>query len=331
MRSPPTNLEPDAIAAVLSARWGMRCPHLRYVPLGFGSHHWVADSDDGARWFVTVDDLSAGQPEISEEIAFEHLTAAFQTATALRDVVNLPFVIAPIADRTGAVSVRLAKGFSLAVFPFLNVTPVESGEFQGTADRDEAMRLIGQVHKATSAIPVDALRRDTLVVPNRAGLLDAFESLDETWNAGPYAEPARQLLRAHAGALRQRLHHFAELSTSVMAETSDWVISHGEPHAGNIVRTRSGNLVVADWDTVAYAPRERDLSMLVNEQHPDWSAYHAETGVTSLSEKAMRAYRQVWDLTEIAIYVAWCRKPHTRTEEMAIAWAELQGYVAASG
>ena len=39
-------------------------------------------------------------------------------------------------------------------------------------------------------------------------------------------------------------------------------MTHGEPHAGNVMRTDEGRLLV-DWDTVALAPPERDLWMLV--------------------------------------------------------------------
>ena len=43
------------------------------------------------------------------------------------------------------------------------------------------------------------------------------------------------------------------------------VITHGEPHPGNLIRTGNG-LAMVDWDTVALAPRERDLWMLADDE-----------------------------------------------------------------
>jgi spectinomycin phosphotransferase len=327
MKTPPQNLKEDAISAALSAHWNVESAALTYMPLGFGSHHWIAETTDGDKWFVTIDDLLAAHLGENEEASFEVLASAFQTAAALRDTAKLSFVIGPTADSSGRWLHRLDERYSMAVFPFVDVEPSEFGEFQHGSDKNEAMRLIGEIHNATAQVCVDLLRKETLVVPSRTELLQALGSLDLTWNAGPYSEPARLLLRDHATALRQQLGQFDRLAAGVMADKSNWVVSHGEPHAGNIIRTRSGNMVVVDWDTVAYAPLERDLWMLLDEANSDWSVYGDMTNVTSLSDRALAAYRLHWNLSEIAIYVSWCRSPHDRTQEMEIAWAGLQQYV----
>lgn len=173
----------------------------------------------------------------------------------------------------------------------------------------------------------DPLRKETFLIAKRTELLQALSALNVPWNAGPYSEPARRLLRDHATTLRQRLGQFDRLAAQVMADRSGWIVTHGEPHAGNIIRTRSGSMVVVDWAAVAYAPPERDLWMLLDEANPDWSTYKATTNVTSLSDRALTAYRLYWNLSDIAVFVSWCRCPHDRTEEMEMAWAELQAFV----
>ncbi len=327
MKTPPEDLESETILAALSARWDIGAESLTYAPLGFGSHHWIAAAP-GGKWFVTVDDLRADHLAATGEQAFHLLTSAFQTAATLREEAMLPFVVGPTPDRNGAVAVRLTERFSMAVFPFLDVAPTEFGEFRDPVDRDEAMRLVGQVHNATTRVPVGSLRRDTLAVPNREELMDALAATDVPWAGGPYSEPARQLLRDNAKCVMVKLRAFDESVSQVLGDPSTWVVTHGEPHAGNIIRTRSGEFVIVDWDSVALAPRERDLWMLVSASSADWTAYRDATGVQSLSELTMAAYRTHWDLSEIAIYTAWCRRTHERTEEMAIAWESLREYLA---
>ncbi len=327
MKTPPLDLQPRSIALALSERWGIAGASLTYVPLGFGSHHWIAETPNGGKWFVTVDDLRADHLADNEEASLELLTTAFQTAAHLRDTAGLSFVIGPTPNRNDGVVVRLTEHFSVAVFQFLDVAPTEYGEFRDPHDRNEAMRLVGQVHNATDQIATGNLRRNTLVIPGRAGLVDAMASLDSPWKAGPYAEPARRLLRESADSVFRKLQAFDSLVSQVMRASSSWVVTHGEPHAGNIIRTGSGQLVIVDWDSVALAPRERDLWMLVNESKPDWTDYRETTATASLSQPTMDAYGKHWDMSEIAIYVAWCRRPHERTEEMVIAWESLQQYV----
>lgn len=327
MKTSPADLKVQSIVDALVDRWNMCHTSLRYAPLGFGSHHWIAEEPDGQKWFVTVDDLRADHFRASGDQSLEILTTAVQTAAALRDVANLSFVIGPIADGSGKVVYRLDHHYAMSVFPFLDVEPTGFGTFQDTRDRNGALSLIGRLHNATRRISVDGLRQDTLTVPSRADLEMALQNLDGAWSGGPYSEPARLLLREHAQALQKSLRHFDDVSSSVKRDTTGWVITHGEPHAANVIRPRSGELVVVDWDTVAYAPRERDLWMLVDESQPDWSPYRDETGVASLSGIAMNAYRLHWSLSEIAIYVSWCLKPHERTQEMSIAWAGLQEYL----
>lgn len=327
LRTPPPDLDLESVAGVLSEHWNIDAPSLNYVPLGFGSHHWIAEGEDGNKWFVTVDVLRDHHSGEDERTVFEILTTAFRTAESLQNMAGLKWVIGPTATRAGEPIVRLTNQFSLAVFPHLDVEPTEFGEFRNMADRNEALRLVGQLHNATTTVPVDSLRQDTLAIPNRTRLQDALKTLDATWTAGPFSDPVRLLLREHAAAVMDKLHRSDELAGPVTGDTSAWVITHGEPHAGNVIRTRSGELVIVDWDTVAYAPRERDLWMLVSESNPDWSSYRDATGVTSLSQRALDVYQLQWDLSEIAIYVSWCRKPHERTEELEIAWESLQQYL----
>lgn len=64
--------------------------------------------------------------------------------------------------------------------------------------------------------------------------------------------------------------------------------------------------------------------MLLPEVGPaDWSAYTDVIGTQSVSSGAIKAYRMWWDLSEIAIFVDWFRRPHEATADTAIAWTGL--------
>ena len=95
------------------------------------------------------------------------------------------------------------------------------------------------------------------------------------------------------------------------------VLTHGEPHAANTINTDSG-LVLIDWDTALIAPRERDLWSLALEDPAILHHYASKAGVTTLPD-LLELYRLRWDLTEVSVYVAQFRGPHSDTADTRVA------------
>ena len=81
----------------------------------------------------------------------------------------------------------------------------------------------------------------------------------EAGNGGPYGEPGRDLLARYERPLRQAFARFGGLLDRVRVAGGPSVITHGEPHPGNLPRTRAG-LCLVDWDTTALARPERYCS-----------------------------------------------------------------------
>ncbi len=56
------------------------------------------------------------------------------------------------------------------------------------------------------------------------------------------------------------------------------VITHGEPHAANVMGS-PGGLVLVDWDTVLLAPPERDLWGIADDESPCLTSTRGTAGV----------------------------------------------------
>ncbi|WP_412538318.1 phosphotransferase [Longispora sp. K20-0274] len=319
MRDRPEGVTEAALVAALADGWGVRTRATEYVPLGAGSYHWSVTTDDDRALFVTVDDLGG-----SPETGFARLGRAFDTALALRRDAGLAFVVAPVPTRTGSTLWRLDSRYSLAVFPLLDG---RSGRFGAhrPEDRAEIVGLLAALHAATPVVAAGAPPVD-LNLPGRAGLHDALEHLDEEWTGGPYSEPARQLLAGRAGHVARLLADLDRLVDRVRATVTDWVVTHGEPHPGNVVRTAAGPLLV-DWDTVRLAPPERDLWLLAADADDVLAGYTRATG-RPVDPSALALYRLWWDLADIAGYVAELRGPHRGTEDTAASWKYLSNHLA---
>lgn len=322
MYAPPRDLDEAALAALVGRAWSVQVDRLEYLAVGFGSHHWDLRTVDGRHLFLTVDLLDASDPDAHAD----RLRAALTTAVLLAEG-PLPRAVAPLRTTGGEVLAR-APSYAVSLFPFLEdaheVTPEEVAT--GPA-RGERLDLLCRLHDATEVVR-GTVRPDDLAVQGRAGLEEALARLGERWGPGPCAEGARELLRTRAGDLRAALAAYDARAARVRRGAGGWVVTHGEPHVGNLLRVRGG-LVLVDWDTVRLAPAARDLWM-VDTGHGEVEEYRARTG-RPVPGAELDLYRVHWDLSEIALYATDLSRPHVADANTAIAWRELRRLLTEGG
>ena len=135
--------------------------------------------------------------------------------------------------------------------------------------------MLGRLHAASGTLPRSLPGREDFALPGREELEEAFAQLETPWDQGPFAEPARELLRARVGGLRDRLRAYDALAGRVSEEPGTCVVTHGEPHSANVIRDAGGGLVLVDWDTTLVAPPERDLWMTLDADLTGWDEYRA--------------------------------------------------------
>ena len=145
----------------------------------------------------------------------------------------------------------------------------------------------------------------------------APRDLAQPWEGGPFAEPAREQLSAHADRVIRWLATFDRLGAQIAAAGQDWVITHGEPHACNLIDA-GGRLLLIDWDTVALAPPERDLWMLGDS--PQDFAQYVEAAQSQPDQVGFALYRLAWTLSDLAAFIATLRSSHRRTTDMRLPW-----------
>jgi spectinomycin phosphotransferase len=273
MLSAPADLTRADVRAGLASGWGIEGVDVRHRPVGFGSHHWAVTDDAGRRWFVTAD--TAGP----------WLEPALRTAAEL-SAAGLEFVVAPVMSAAGTATHPVGRRYLLSVYPHVDG---ESGDFERHRPEDVAplKALLARLH-ATAAKSVETLDLD---LPR----LDELVTARVTTGDGPYGERARALLTAKSATIDQLLADYDRLRVR-LPRLDEWVVTHGEPHPGNILRTAVG-LKLVDWDTTRLAPPERDL-WLVDERP---------------AEPAYAFFRLRWRLSEIASFAAELSVPHAET------------------
>ncbi len=179
--------------------------------------------------------------------------------------------------------------------------------------------ILARLHAATEQVPTRLPRVEDFAVPAGHALADALSDLGRAWATGPFAECARALLRETASGIEDLLRDYDVLSETVRARSDAWVVTHGEPHRGNVIRGRGRRRHLVDWDTTLLAPRERDLYMVLDDDLTGWDAYAAIVPA-DLDEPTLRLYRRWWELADIATFVHQFRQPHSHTEQTATSW-----------
>jgi spectinomycin phosphotransferase len=312
VRSLPANLTPEAVRAALAEGWGLRAASMDYVPQGAGSYHWKLTAEDGRSYFVTVDDLdSKDWIGTIRDSVFDGLGRAFSTAAALRDEAGLEFVVAPIAARDGGFLRRLDDQYSLSVFRYLAGRSYGFGRYPDAQLRGQALDLVAALHRATPAVREGAPRH-VLSFGGREDLNAFLRDKDRPWDGGPFAQYARELLVARAGDIARLADGFDRLAEQTAAARADLVITHGEPHPGNLMCV-DGRLVLVDWDTAGLGPPERDLSLIAAGDE-DIDRYQEAAG-RELDPAVITLYRLRWYLDDLASATRLFRNSHQDTPD----------------
>ena len=239
-------------------------------------------------------------------------------------------VVAPMPGEDGSVLAPVTDAFTVAVYPLVEGESFPWGHPMSAEHRAALLDMVVDVHAAPADVR-DRAPADDYAIQHRdaleAALLDGREG-GTAGSAGPYAARVARLVADHATALRAALASYDDLVEQAMrGSDGTLVLTHGEPHPGNTMRTADGWRLI-DWDTARVAPAERDLWSMDPGDGSVHEAYVAATG-RELRPPELQLYRQRWDLTDVAVDVARFRRPHRGTDEDAKAFDILRGQVGA--
>jgi spectinomycin phosphotransferase len=325
MRARPDGVTTEDIVEALAAGWGIAGAVAAYAPVGAGSYHWIVTRADGGHAFATVDDLDhKAWLGDARDTVFTGLTSAFDTATTLAEA-GLAFVVGPVRARDGRTVLRLGERHTLALFPFVDGRAGAVGDHP-PEDRPEVVRMLARLHAAAAPGNV---RETGFELPGREHVAAGVRDLDLPWTGGPYSEPARKALAGGVAALGAFVAEADRLAGAAAPRSGPPVVTHGEPHTANVMRTRTG-LVLVDWYTAAHGPPERDMWMLADAAGDDSASLYTELTGRALDQDALEFFRIAWDLRDLAEYLQLLRSPHGDDADTARAYEGVQECVAAA-
>lgn len=300
MREPPADVTDGNVLTAVRRHWSVDVDRVEHLPVGFGAHHWRASASGSPRFFATLDRLA-------QRHTVDSLERAYASAAALADA-GLDFVVGSVATSSGRFTVPLGAG-RLSVARWLTGTVAGAGPIESADLATANLAVLRRLH--TAAPPVTLrLWRPLLNCGFPAALTMRTA---EIWSTGPYGERAWAAIQGRLSALGEWTRRYLELADQ--ARRRRWVTTHGEPHTANQLITDDGPVLV-DWESVALAPRERDLRPLIDfgwadRVRPDWDM--------------VEMFDLEWRLDEINQYAAWFSAPHVGSASDEVAFAGLTG------
>ena len=241
-----------------------------------------------------------------------------ETVIALRRS-GLEFAVAPVPAAGGQALAPLGDGNAVTVFPYIDGA---SGDFGAGLPEGDRFALIGVLARLHGATPL--ARRTALACSPIPASPPRWRPRSVSWAsrgaAAPTASPRACCWPGIPPAWAWALARFDELVLAA-AKSGPAVITHGEPHPGNIMRG-GGRLLLIDWDTVGLALPERDLWLAAGDDAGAAARYAELTG-RGVSGAAMDLYRLRWSLDDIALAVRDFRAPHGQNEDTGLMWEAI--------
>ena len=200
------------------------------------------------------------------------------------------------------------KGFTLIVYPFVN-----GRDGFGKSLTDDQWVIFGKTLKRIHQFKIPSLllpliKREKFSSEWRDNVRSIYENLDKVIPSSEIAAQFLVSLEKHKSLILELVDKAQKLSEIIPKQPKDFVLCHGDIHAGNVLITGSGALYVIDWDEPLIAPQERDLMFMGGGVGNVWNnkregeLFYFGYGQTKINKNLVNYYRCDRILKDIVDY-----------------------------
>jgi len=125
----------------------------------------------------------------------------------------------------------------------------------------------------------------------------------------PIAIKVAAFLHAKRAEIRDLVGQAERLALALQAQSPEYIVCHADIHAGNVLIDANDALYIVDWDTLIFAPKERDLMYIGGGQfgaghtpHEEKPLFYQGYGQTPVDPSALAYYRYERIIQDIAVF-----------------------------
>jgi spectinomycin phosphotransferase len=279
--------EPDVSEAQIRSRlvehYGLTIAQIVFLPIGADKDTAVyrVVAGDQTAYFLKLrrgdaEGISAILPKFLNDQGVKQIIAPIETSNQ-----RLP----PLIER-----------YKMILFPYVEG---RSGFDVELSDRNWAELGAGLKAIHTVAVPhviLKHLPRETFSAHwrdlARLLLAEADEETDD-----PLVAKRAEVLRTKHAEILSMVTRAERLATKFQGQSTEFVLCHGDIHAGNVLMTTNNELYIVDWDTAILAPKERDLMFIGAGVRGTWNKpkdevlFYQAYGQTKVNRAAIAYYR----------------------------------------
>jgi spectinomycin phosphotransferase len=124
----------------------------------------------------------------------------------------------------------------------------------------------------------------------------------------------------NSATIYQLIERAEQLAHTLKQTPAEYVLCHGDIHAGNVLLADNGGVYIVDWDDPIMAPKERDLMFIGGGIENVWNNpeeekfFYACYGTTAVNWEIIAYYRCERIVQDIAEYSELLTRPNHQNE-----------------
>lgn len=243
------DLKDEEIVKCLHAAYGLRVKRILFLPLGADLNTAVyrVTTNSGTDYFLKL------RRKVFNE-------AAVLVPNYLAEL-GLKQVISPLKTNVGQLWTCLAS-FKVILYPYIegsnameaNFSDQHWIEFGATMKKFHSANIPDTI---TSDVP-----QETFPSKWRQSVKTFLARIEQEVFEDAIAARMAMFLKSKSEEILELLRHSEYLVSVLEKQSLDYVLCHADIHGWNLLISKEAALFVVDWDTLVYAPKERDLMFI---------------------------------------------------------------------
>jgi spectinomycin phosphotransferase len=319
------DLEDEKISACLHDAYGLRVENIAFLPLGADLNTAVyrASTKDGKAYFV--------------KLRRRDFNAASVAVPNFLHNLGIAQIIPALATQIGQLWATLDP-FKVVLYPYVEgqngfdrkLTERQWMEFGAALKRFHSADIPADL---TGSIPREEFSphwRET--VRMFLGRIEA-ETFDE-----PVAAELATFLKTKKDEMLALVKRAERLACMLQGQPPEFILCHADIHIWNLFIDTGGSFYMVDWDTLLFAPKERDLMFIGGglgdsgfTPEQEESLFYLGYGPTDINEIALAYFRYERIIEDIAVYCEQLLLSEAGGEDRSQALAIVKFYFLPTG
>jgi spectinomycin phosphotransferase len=243
------NLTDEEIIACLRDAYGLTIEKVAFLPLGadFNTAVYRITTNNGSDYFLK---LRSG----------EFLEASVSVPKYLADL-GIKQVIPPLATKTEQLWTSLAS-FKAILYPYIEGS---NGVEAKLSDQQWAQfgAAIKRMHSTDIRSSItNGVPRETFSSKWRETVKSFLGRIENEVFEEPVAIKMALFLKSKSSEILKLMERAENLAIMLQTQPLDYILCHADMHGWNLMIDKEGALYIVDWDTLIFAPKERDLMFI---------------------------------------------------------------------